>query len=63
MLIRFQSRLVLEYNQPVFCVFQVEVQTPRTKGKIPMIRIRNPWGNEAEWKGAWSDKYVHFKYM
>lgn len=26
-------------------------------GQIPMIRIRNPWGNEAEWKGAWSDQY------
>ena len=22
---------------------------------IPMVRIRNPWGNEREWKGAWSD--------
>ena len=22
---------------------------------MPLIRIRNPWGNEAEWKGAWGD--------
>ena len=35
---------------------QVEIQTPRVSGKIPMMRVRNPWGNEAEWKGAWSDK-------
>lgn len=27
-------------------------------GKIPLLRIRNPWGNEAEWKGAWSDRFV-----
>ena len=20
-----------------------------------MVRIRNPWGNEAEWNGPWSD--------
>ncbi len=27
----------------------------RGREKIPLIRVRNPWGNEAEWKGAWSD--------
>jgi len=25
------------------------------RGKIPLLRIRNPWGNEQEWNGAWSD--------
>ena len=25
-------------------------------GKMPMVRIRNPWGNEMEWKGRWSDQ-------
>ena len=33
-----------------------DIETPRVQGKIPMIRVRNPWGNEAEWKGAFSDK-------
>ncbi|XP_065356658.1 calpain-A-like [Calliphora vicina] len=28
---------------------------PNRQGNIPMIRIRNPWGNEAEWNGPWSD--------
>lgn len=23
--------------------------------KIPLLRIRNPWGNEQEWNGDWSD--------
>jgi len=23
-----------------------------------MVRIRNPWGNEAEWNRAWSDKSI-----
>lgn len=27
----------------------------RISGKIPLLRIRNPWGNEAEWNGSWSD--------
>lgn len=34
---------------------KVDIETPRVRGKIPLLRIRNPWGNEAEWKGAWSD--------
>lgn len=37
----------------------VDIQTPRSSGKIPLIRIRNPWGNEAEWTGAWGDKWVN----
>lgn len=28
----------------------------RRSGKIQLIRIRNPWGNEAEWNGPWSDR-------
>uniref|UniRef100_A0A8R1HGA8 Calpain catalytic domain-containing protein n=1 Tax=Caenorhabditis japonica TaxID=281687 RepID=A0A8R1HGA8_CAEJA len=24
-------------------------------GQIPLLRIRNPWGNSKEWNGAWSD--------
>jgi len=23
--------------------------------KVPLLRIRNPWGNEQEWNGPWSD--------
>ncbi|KAF8797221.1 Calpain-A like protein [Argiope bruennichi] len=34
----------------------MEVQTPRLRGKIPLLRVRNPWGNECEWRGAWSDR-------
>jgi calpain len=29
------------------------VDTPQ--GKVPLMRIRNPWGNDQEWNGAWSD--------
>lgn len=34
----------------------VEITTPNVSGKIPLLRIRNPWGNETEWNGAWSDQ-------
>ena len=34
----------------------MNIKTSRMQGKIPMVRVRNPWGNEAEWNGAWSDK-------
>ena len=29
-----------------------------TNEKAQLIRVRNPWGNEAEWKGDWGDKYL-----
>ncbi|KAH7673269.1 calpain family protein 1, partial [Aphelenchoides avenae] len=29
------------------------VDTPQ--GKTPLMRIRNPWGNDQEWNGPWSD--------
>ncbi|XP_065572403.1 calpain-A-like isoform X1 [Artemia franciscana] len=41
----------------------ISIQTPRVSGKIPMVRIRNPWGNEAEWNGAWSDKSPEWQYI
>ena len=36
-------------------VVKAKIETPRVSGEIPLIRIRNPWGNETEWNGAWSD--------
>jgi hypothetical protein len=26
------------------------------QSEIRLIRLRNPWGGNAEWNGAWSDK-------
>ncbi|XP_076313688.1 calpain-B-like isoform X1 [Tachypleus tridentatus] len=48
--------LIKGHAYSITAVRLVEVSTPRVKGKVPLIRIRNPWGNECEWKGAWSDR-------
>jgi aminopeptidase C len=33
------------------------VETIKTgDSEIRLIRVRNPWGNSAEWNGSWSDK-------
>ncbi|KAK4872397.1 hypothetical protein RN001_014426 [Aquatica leii] len=41
----------------------VDIQTPNTVGKIPLLRLRNPWGNEIEWKGAWSDQSPEWRFI
>uniref|UniRef100_A0A0R3RG55 Calpain catalytic domain-containing protein n=1 Tax=Elaeophora elaphi TaxID=1147741 RepID=A0A0R3RG55_9BILA len=33
------------------------------QGKIPLLRIRNPWGNEQEWNGDWSDNSELWDYV
>ena len=39
----------------IIIFFQIQVKTSRVSGKIQMVRVRNPWGDSNEWKGAWSD--------
>lgn len=34
----------------------IELNTNKGNSKVQLVRVRNPWGNECEWKGAWSDK-------
>ena len=30
-------------------------------GELPLVRLRNPWGNDAEWVGAWSDRSAEWE--
>ncbi len=50
--------LIKGHAYSITSVKLVQINHPKmqVQGKIPLIRIRNPWGNEAEWKGAWSDQ-------
>ncbi|CAH1722868.1 unnamed protein product [Chironomus riparius] len=41
----------------------VDIVTPNTTGKIPLLRLRNPWGNDVEWNGPWSDKSAEWRYI
>ncbi|XP_044589126.1 calpain-A-like isoform X7 [Cotesia glomerata] len=41
----------------------VDIETPHQVGKIPLLRLRNPWGNEAEWNGPWSDMSPEWRFI
>ncbi|KAL8619657.1 hypothetical protein ACOMHN_019712 [Nucella lapillus] len=47
--------LIMGHAYSITAVSLMDIQTSRIQGQIPMVRVRNPWGNECEWKGAWSD--------
>lgn len=55
--------LVKGHAYSITRVTYVDITTPNTTGKIPLLRLRNPWGNEAEWNGPWSDKYALFNIL
>lgn len=58
----YLNGLIENHAYSITAVKTVQTIVPKTqvKDKIleKLIRIRNPWGNEAEWTGAWTDKYV-----
>ena len=58
---RFKNAVLLVIVQknlmPCLHYILVSLQA-NVRGKdVMLVRIRNPWGNEREWKGAWSDGY------
>ncbi|KAL5008174.1 hypothetical protein ScPMuIL_013755 [Solemya velum] len=55
--------LVMGHAYSVTAVKMMNIQTPRMSGAIPMVRVRNPWGNEAEWKGPWSDQSEEWNFI
>uniref|UniRef100_A0ABD2WEK7 Calpain-A n=1 Tax=Trichogramma kaykai TaxID=54128 RepID=A0ABD2WEK7_9HYME len=55
--------LIRGHAYSITCVKHVEIQTPNQSGKIPLLRLRNPWGNEAEWNGPWSDGSPEWRFI
>ncbi|CAB0012121.1 unnamed protein product [Nesidiocoris tenuis] len=55
--------LVKGHAYSITRVQYVDISTPNTTGKIPLLRLRNPWGNEAEWNGPWSDKSAEWRFI
>ncbi|CAB3374133.1 Hypothetical predicted protein [Cloeon dipterum] len=60
---RTPDGLIMGHAYSVTKVQYVDIKTPRVSGKIPLIRLRNPWGNEVEWKGAWSDESQEWQFI
>ena len=59
---RMENGLVMGHAYTITKVLEVNVNHPNFKGKLPLIRIRNPWGQK-EWKGAWSDSSPEWGYI
>ncbi len=57
---KLPNGLIVGHAYSVTDVKAVEFLVGEKPRKIPLIRVRNPWGDAAEWKGAWSDKYSLF---
>lgn len=53
---QLDNGLIIGHAYSITDVRLVNVETPRVSGQIPMVRVRNPWGDSHEWKGAWSDE-------
>ncbi|KAK7066613.1 Calpain-1 catalytic subunit [Halocaridina rubra] len=50
-----ESGLVAGHGYCVTGARQCKVNVP-WKSHVDLVRLRNPWGDEVEWKGAWSDE-------
>ncbi|CAG9855571.1 unnamed protein product [Phyllotreta striolata] len=55
--------LVRGHAYSITKVQYIDIQTPNVAGKIPLVRMRNPWGNETEWNGAWSDGAPEWRFI
>ena len=60
---RMDEGLVRGHAYSITKAVKAHIETPRASGQIPLLRIRNPWGNEAEWNGAWSDRSAEWQYI
>jgi len=60
---RLDNGLIIGHAYSITDVRMVDIETPRVSGTIPMIRVRNPWGNEHEWKGAFSDDSEEWNFI
>ncbi|KFB50195.1 calpain, putative [Anopheles sinensis] len=55
--------LITGHAYSITKAMEVDIKTPKFQGKVKLLRLRNPWGNEAEWNGAWSDQSSEWKFI
>ncbi|XP_076636733.1 calpain-A-like isoform X6 [Colletes latitarsis] len=60
---RTPQGLIRGHAYSITRVKYVDIQTPNRYGRIPLLRLRNPWGNEAEWNGPWSDQSPEWRFI
>ena len=51
------------YSTSDYQVVKAKIITNRMEGLIPLVRVRNPWGNETEWRGIWADGSEEWKFI
>jgi len=52
---RTEMGLVMGHAYTISKVVKAEIDTSRVSGLIPLVRVRNPWGDRQEWRGTWAD--------
>lgn len=51
-----ESGLMAGHAYSITDVRMVTCRAPSGKvGRVPLLRLRNPWGSAVEWRGAFSD--------
>ena len=48
--------LVAGHAYTISDIRKIKLSDSKMQSIVTLIRVRNPWGNETEWKGPWSDK-------
>ena len=53
--------LIRGHAYSVTKVVHIKIEKEGKTECLPLLRVRNPWGNSAEWKGKWSDGSPEWK--
>lgn len=56
-----EEGLVRGHSYSMTKAVNVDIVTEKISGVIPLVRLRNPWGDEQEWKGAFSDDSIEWQ--
>ena len=57
------SGLIKGHAYSITKILRANVKHGKKKGLFPLIRVRNPWGGDTEWRGDWSDHSPIWKFV